>query len=1120
MKIRVAAALALPILGLLAACEKAEPRKLPDAPRIQLFKADASELQPGDSTRLSWTVIGASALQVLSPTGEELAVEGDVSAGEVTVSPDETAVYVLRAVGPGGRASAFVQVAVGEPLATVFLAAVPPEADPGEQVDLLWSAQGAASVTLADDRGETTTLQGTLGVFSFTAEQTRTFTLSAAGPDQTVKVVSTQVRVRPRIDLLTLVPGVARAGEPVRFDWQTQGADRLEIEEKTFGALHAAQLSGTSGEGQFEWTVPTVLPGTATELLDGHRLEFTVKVAGESTNTTLTRTFIRHLGEGPQILAFEAPEFATPGKPVAFQWKLSGAYRVQLFAGGLLVHEPRGHDPEVLNLGSAQVAGPQMNTRYELVVEGFGGARTSASKVVEAVALPVISGFNVSPQVNEAGDGAATTWTTQSASEVQIRIKNGPVVYSSRDKSRVQNGSTTLRPGSSLTYVLDAINQAGDLVSREATVVVANPAVVTVSPSHPTPGEQVTLAWNLPQADLDEVLGVLHPQPQQLPMSGQFVDLFFVPAARELEFVNRDDDVAALPTALAFRFPYAGSLRSAFHVSINGFLALEPTEAMPDNSTIPLVPGGLGTRQWLPTMVAPLWDDLVLGANGRVLYHVEGDTFPRRLIVQWDRLGLKDHDGSEVTFQVQLHETGEVSFVYKTLQPGTAASVDAGATIGIHGQGFSAAFGNNQGGLLAQDLELKWFNRPFGQESFTLPLFNTTRFSFFYRRKSDGHLVTVSVPVTLWGRDALSIREAMPQPLFPQGRWVELVNTTHEVMSLDGVEVEAESSGERYAFPPGNLILPGQIIVAAASADPMENGGVKVDFELPGLTFASQDAVIVRVNDMETSRLSWSASVAGQSVERGQWVLDSNKASKVCPREATFGGNGEKGTPGAPREPCWDYVVEPIAYDEVNILGSGKVEFTTPVSGRRWRAIQLDPPMTLFGIPYEELQFATHGYIAFEGITTDSYAYSSNREPRITPPNASVVPYGTSFWFNTTGANIRPAMANLWRRFLPGERAPGAPGEWVFVWNRMSHLSDGAADVTFQVRLFDDGVVEMHYGQMLNGSTTASSTKYGEGEGGPTWLENPTGTEALVVNLASREPGLRPYTGYRFTPVR
>ncbi len=1121
------AAVTLISLGVLSACGKAEPpAPPPDAPRIQRFDADKSELQPGEGAVLTYAVTGATRVELLGPDGDALPVEGDHENGTLAISPDVTSVYVLRAEGPGGSAADFVQIAVGEALATMFLVTVPPEVEPGQRVDLVWSAQGAATAQLADDRGTVIPLEGQSGVHPVTAEDTRMYTLTATGIDGKTATANAQLRVRPAVDAITLEPGVVHAGENVTFKWTTRGANELIIEELGQGELMRFTDPSTVAEDQWSWTVPA-------SLANGHRLEFRVTVRSTLTDTELRYSFVRFVGLGPDILLFDAPEYATPGSGVTLSWRVTGAERVQLFANGLLVYEPRGQDPDTLAVGQTRLPSPLVPTRYELKVEGFGGATAAQSKLVTLAHPPEAVSFVINPFIDDVGDAAQATWSTENAVQVQIRIKNGPVVFSTRNAASVAQGGTALFPGTDTTYVLDAINQAGDVHSREATVSVGNKADLSVSPAHPVPGDTITVSWNLPVGDVQEVLGVLTTAPTHVPMSGQFHDLRTVPASRVLHFATPDDDVSALPAHLAFRFPYAGQVRSSFYVSTNGFLSFEPAESMPDNSPLPFNPdrgtSGVGTRQWLPSVFAPLWTDLEVGEDSQVLFHVVDAGFPRGLIVQWDNVHVKGDGDSKLTFQIQLYETGEARFVYKDLTPGNSADALAAATVGVYGAGYEAPF---NGGLNADD-QLLWFTTQDGQSSFQIPLNGATRFNFFYRR-DDGQLINVTLPVTAWSQDALRVNEVMPQPVAQKGHWVELVNTSSEQMRLDGIRLTVDSNSQDHSFPPGMFLEPGQTLVIGASQVAQENGGVDVGLVMEDFTLAPGDTVTVLADQHPISMMTWTDSMPSASIERPQRVIYSSEAEKTCPREATYGTFNELGTPGEPREPCWDYLLENIAYNPVDIRGSAKVELQAVFTNPRWRTTFLEQPVYLFGTFYEEVLINSMGYVAFDFTPwphgTGNYGISSFKGPRPVRPNSLIAPYGVSWWPITGSAaspTYRADLAVMWRRIPPGEQGLGSPGEYVFHWNRMAHLSDTTAnpsDATFQLRIFDDGVVEMHIGYMqdgLNSSGNPNNSVQGLAEGarGVTWMENPSGTEALAVNVSSTTPGLHPYTSYRFTPV-
>ena len=79
-------------------------------------------------------------------------------------------------------------------------------------------------------------------------------------------------------------------------------------------------------------------------------------------------------------------------------------------------------------------------------------------------------------------------------------------------------------------------------------------------------------------------------------------------------------------------------------------------------------------------MIAPFWDDLTLIASSGVYYQVVGDAPDQSLIVQWNKLQVGTDAATEVTFQVQVHQRGIVSFQYQTM---TLASGYTSFVVGV-----------------------------------------------------------------------------------------------------------------------------------------------------------------------------------------------------------------------------------------------------------------------------------------------------------------------------------------------------------------------------------------------------------------------------------------------------
>lgn len=137
-------------------------------------------------------------------------------------------------------------------------------------------------------------------------------------------------------------------------------------------------------------------------------------------------------------------------------------------------------------------------------------------------------------------------------------------------------------------------------------------------------------------------------------------------------------DDASMPLPLPFPFTFYGQTYNTIYISTNGngnFLA-------PDaRYTSVCLPNPSAIRG----MVAPLWDDLLVGvgAAGRIWTKVQGEAPNRQLIIEWRDVTFFGRPGA-ATFEVILEEgTGSISYQYNR----TDLNGDGrNATIGIQNQ--------------------------------------------------------------------------------------------------------------------------------------------------------------------------------------------------------------------------------------------------------------------------------------------------------------------------------------------------------------------------------------------------------------------------------------------------
>ncbi|OQP62058.1 hypothetical protein A3860_29330 [Niastella vici] len=146
--------------------------------------------------------------------------------------------------------------------------------------------------------------------------------------------------------------------------------------------------------------------------------------------------------------------------------------------------------------------------------------------------------------------------------------------------------------------------------------------------------------------------------------------------ATTLYSAGTDDELSAAQN-IGFTFVYGCNSYTQFKVCSNGFISLGAA-ATNNTYTNALATTGQGP------LIAPLWDDLVVGTGGSVNYVLTGTAPNRVLTVEW--LNMKWNYQAPVastSFQVKLYETSNViEFIYRrestTLNNPTAS-------IGING---------------------------------------------------------------------------------------------------------------------------------------------------------------------------------------------------------------------------------------------------------------------------------------------------------------------------------------------------------------------------------------------------------------------------------------------------
>ncbi|MDP8232155.1 MAG: M6 family metalloprotease domain-containing protein [Candidatus Zophobacter franzmannii] len=139
------------------------------------------------------------------------------------------------------------------------------------------------------------------------------------------------------------------------------------------------------------------------------------------------------------------------------------------------------------------------------------------------------------------------------------------------------------------------------------------------------------------------------------------------------------DDQMSSSVNLGFDFPFYTNVYSTMVVCSNGFLTFSDSDTEWDNEDIP-------TSGSPNNIIAPFWDDMSPQNSGSVHYY--NDTANDRFVVQFTDSPHYNSVNGTYTFQVHLHQNGDIYFYYDDMQD----TIDS-ATIGIENSDGSSGVG-------------------------------------------------------------------------------------------------------------------------------------------------------------------------------------------------------------------------------------------------------------------------------------------------------------------------------------------------------------------------------------------------------------------------------------------
>ncbi len=1095
MQIRIAAVLAV---LLVSGCRVIEPEPPPTAPRVDSFTASKTRVAPGEEVTLTFATTGATKVELTDDSGNGVQLEGSVEAGTAKVAPARSSFYVLRATGKGGRDTAFLQIAVNEPLRDVFLVAVPQVIDSGQEAQLLWGAAGATTVTLKTGAGMPMPLTGTTGSIAVTPASTERYTLTAEGAPGTPPLTAiTGLEVRPVLASADLVAldGI-EAGKTLTFSWKTLGASRVTISEQTFGQLTSVTEPSSVAMGNFDYVLPAKLP-SGVDVLEGLPLRFTVTAI--SGDVRVTRTIERVVGLRPVIEFFQAPGTVSEGKRFTASWKTLNAASITIAINGLPVFQTRPSEQTRVDLGEVSLPAPLAQTDYKLIATSALGVTAERSFTVRPVGLPVINTYTLTGAFNAIGEAVTARWTTTDATRVLLRFENGATLASVTNAAQVASGNVVLTPANTARITLEAWNASGDLVQQTRTVTFNGTSPTTVTPTPVFRTAAATLSWQLADAGVTEVVGLPTPAPAPTSASANFIDLATVATAEPLFFTDTNDGAQKLPRIPGFRFPLLGTVREDLWVSVNGFIAFAAPAALINNTDF------ADAGDTAPSMLAPLWDNLLLGPTSQILYALQtSQQGEPMLVVQWDHVQLAGDPNADLTFQAQLFETGQVTFVYKNIAPAVTS-----VTVGVKDTVFPAAqqFAfNSTTTQPVTGLELNYFTG--GPADGTVGFkAGTARRLEFVGRTATGR-VPVSAEVRSFAAGEVTVNEVMALPeasVTATGQWIELRNNTAVAIDFEGLRVDTLNSGDAgFVLPPGSSVDAGAMLVLGQSVNPLDNGGATVEVAA-ALALRAIDRVRVSLGTSVLTTFTYDAGVPGTSMQPpGEDLSVAASRTYACNRTQTFGALGSLGTPGARNESCASYTISSIP-GRFTAAPAGSEVLTEIDSDDAFGTLTLPQPFTYFGTATTNAQLSTNGFVSLgvPGLPTVTNNYSVNGTTvATTNPNGAVAPFWDDLFRDANGKNA------MWRE---ADRT-------IISWEGFSQFDAQAeTSINMQVHLLDNGTIEFHYGDMSSSSLVQSTAELVTGSSATVWLESQDGVVATVSSI-NRPNSIAPNSGIRFTP--
>lgn len=1068
----------LSVLALAGCPAPLTPEPLEKAPHVTTFSASSSVVNAGETVTLTWATTDATEVRLDEASlGQVSGVDG--ASGTVDVAVDKSALYVLTARNARGATHrAVIGIRVREAMGDVLLTAMPTLVRVGQPVTLAWSAPEASAVTLTATPGGAVDLGGqtTAGSVTVTPTQSTSYTLVSGTRSATVNVTvqATLLSFTSSTDAIDATD----AGAEVTLSWTTAAATRVQLRTPARGTLADVTAAAAVADGGFTDVLPAPI--------DPSRLyRYELELTGDGPATTGVITLpVRGV---PVITSVTAPANARTGQPFALTWTTSGADSLSVYENGTEIH--RTPSAATAASGSLTIVAGTSNHTFELVARGARAGEFRENIEVQVVGAPSVT-LATNPATVTRGTPYQLTWTGQSVRNVRVLDGAGRLLHEGLDVTDVGAVPLDFVSGDTQRFTLLADNGLGETAHASLTVQPGNAFVITPSVTGAVvEGQRLNLTW----PGGETLYGLGHDLVTTRTGSTGFDDIAGTGTEVLFSGTARDDELGAIVTT--FRAPFYGRMvGEVITVSTNGYLTFGAA-GRTNYIEVPLPTAKLDAMS-----IAPLWDDLRL-ASGTVHWQVKPAGSDEVLIVQWTN-ATQGTTTSSNTFQVKLFSTGQVDVEYQTVTGTyTAAGImgprgDEGVALPIApASGVGATFLAPQTSPVALTARSR---QPYGA---------------FIRE--NGHWVTVSAKLPVVHPEDLQLAEVQMEPsaaVGSTGRWFELYNARGTAIDVAGWSVALPDGGSAAL---SGVVPADGVRVFGTSVDRDANDDAGVDVALTGFDVNGNAGTFSLGRDGSAlAGWSWNNPTTGfaQVSDYGPYRLSTDSTGapshpQTCVAPQTYGGQTprQRGSPGADVSCGFGYRWErvDVGYYDVSRFARKLIANTT--TGTSLNVDLSSAPFTFFGVPREGVRVSSEGYLTFD-LTAANNVFSSNI-PQTAVPNSVIAIFADDQGGRRTESGV------FVHRTAQGEDPWAAAPHWIFQWHRWSHVTDD--DFNYQVKLFDDGSIEYHFAAMTNGPTT---TPYANGSSANTWIENPTGTQALAINASSLTPGIAAFSAYRISP--